>query len=415
MRKPPRKNHYVCYEYRQIGRTELNDFSTSSDSTDSNTISETPAESHRKGRVSRPPPRKQPHELSHGKCTGLEADSAATQIVEAIFERSPLIFELRVAGQLIETTAEHPFWVVDRGWTPFWELSIGDSLTSMSGETVSVEGVHETDRRETVDNLRVSDFHTDAVRCDDWGFSVWAHNACTRVFEYLKSIGITDNQDIQEVIATIKLNDPSGIRLALNRAQGGSPSLDTLIEQSNKVRDQFRLPDRTVIDAKGRTVYRDGATLKNSQGGDVTIPSNHTMSPRDPAMNAPPIIRRAGQADPRGFTDTERAVLLAGNDGGTLVTPHHRHQIAVRDGGVLDELPRFGHPEGNGHLGGSPSRHPNDGRAGRNGTVFDGPGGEKLHADEVTQFFKDKGKRLVRDPDTGLCSIHWLNNIRGGI
>lgn len=46
--------------------------------------------------------------------------------------------------------------------------------------------------------------------------------------------------------------------------------------------------------------------------------------------------------------------------------------------------------------------HPNDGRAGRNGTVFDGPEGEKLHAAEVKRFFVDKGNRLVKDPQTGL-------------
>ncbi|VTS07764.1 YD repeat protein OS=Isosphaera pallida (strain ATCC 43644 / DSM 9630 / IS1B) GN=Isop_2419 PE=4 SV=1: PT-HINT [Tuwongella immobilis] len=103
-------------------------------------------------------------------------DPITVQVVEAVFERSAILFELRVAGQLIETTAEHPFWVVDRGWTPVWELSIGDSLTTITGETVSVEGVHETDRRQTVYNLRVSDYHTDAVGCDDWGVSVWAHN-----------------------------------------------------------------------------------------------------------------------------------------------------------------------------------------------------------------------------------------------
>ncbi|VTR97042.1 polymorphic toxin-type HINT domain-containing protein [Tuwongella immobilis] len=80
------------------------------------------------------------------------------------------------SGQLIETTAEHPFWVVGRGWTPVWELSIGDCLTTITGETVSVEGIHETNRRETVYNLRVSDFHTYFVGCDEWGFSVWAHN-----------------------------------------------------------------------------------------------------------------------------------------------------------------------------------------------------------------------------------------------
>ncbi|VTS04902.1 polymorphic toxin-type HINT domain-containing protein [Tuwongella immobilis] len=103
------------------------------------------------------------------------------QIVEAVFERSAIIFELRVAGQLIETTTEHPFWVVGRGWTPVWELTNGDALTTMSGESVSVEGVHETDRRQTVYNLRVSDYHTYFVGCDEWGFSVWVHNTCFEV------------------------------------------------------------------------------------------------------------------------------------------------------------------------------------------------------------------------------------------
>ena len=103
------------------------------------------------------------------------------QIVEAVFERSAIIFELRVAGQLIETTAEHPFWVVGRGWTPVWELSIGDQLTTITGESVSVEGVHETDRRQTVYNLRVAEDHTDVVGYDEWGFSVWAHNTCYEI------------------------------------------------------------------------------------------------------------------------------------------------------------------------------------------------------------------------------------------
>lgn len=161
-------------------------------------------------------------------------------------------------------------------------------------------------------------------------------------------------------------------------------------------------PARSTTNARGETVFPEGATLKNHAGQDVNIPPNHTMSLRDPAMNAPPILRKGGLGNAQGFTDAERAGFLAGNDGGTLVTPHHRHQIAIKDGGVMDELPRFGHPEGNIHLGGKPTRHPNDGRAGRNGTVFDGPEGEKLHAAEVKQFFVDKGKRLVKDPQTGL-------------
>src|SRR5207302_1082184 len=27
-------------------------------------------------------------------------------------------------------------------------------------------------------NLRISDYHTYFVGCEEWGFSVWAHNAC---------------------------------------------------------------------------------------------------------------------------------------------------------------------------------------------------------------------------------------------
>ncbi|VTR97010.1 polymorphic toxin-type HINT domain-containing protein [Tuwongella immobilis] len=123
------------------------------------------------------------------------------------------------SGQLFEPTAEHPFWVVGRGWTPVWELTIGDSLTSMSGETVSVEGVHETDRRQTVYNLRVSDFHTYFVGCDEWGFSVWAHNAEYSVrpgkggvFEIMNSRGQVVRSYPDEIQASVQaraLNNPA--------------------------------------------------------------------------------------------------------------------------------------------------------------------------------------------------------------
>jgi hypothetical protein len=42
---------------------------------------------------------------------------------------------------------------------------------------VTVDGVKETGTWETVYNLRIADYHTYFVGCDEWGFSVWAHNA----------------------------------------------------------------------------------------------------------------------------------------------------------------------------------------------------------------------------------------------
>jgi len=59
---------------------------------------------------------------------------------------------------------------------------MGDLLLGHDGEWIAVESQGERRSVETVYNLRVEDFHTYFVGCDEWGFSVWAHNAC--VYHY---------------------------------------------------------------------------------------------------------------------------------------------------------------------------------------------------------------------------------------
>jgi hypothetical protein len=54
----------------------------------------------------------------------------------------------------------------------------GDLLRSHDGQWVAVEEVSEASEQSVVYNLRISDYHTYFVGCRDWGFSVWAHNAC---------------------------------------------------------------------------------------------------------------------------------------------------------------------------------------------------------------------------------------------
>jgi hypothetical protein len=100
-----------------------------------------------------------------------------TKVVEETFVRTAPILDLRVNGHNIRTTAEHPFYVVGKGWLCAKELQVGDYLASHDGQWVTVEVV--TDLREvaTVYNLRVSDYHTYFVGSREWGFSVWAHNA----------------------------------------------------------------------------------------------------------------------------------------------------------------------------------------------------------------------------------------------
>jgi hypothetical protein len=96
--------------------------------------------------------------------------------VEEVFVRVGRVFHLHVGGRLIRTTAEHPFYARGRGWVAAGELRVGDELASHDGQWVAVEDRRDTGEVETVYNLRVADYHTYFVGCDEWGFSVWAHN-----------------------------------------------------------------------------------------------------------------------------------------------------------------------------------------------------------------------------------------------
>jgi hypothetical protein len=90
------------------------------------------------------------------------------------------VWNLRVGGQLLRTTGEHPFWVENRGhWLMARELTVGDWLRTRDGSLVSVESVEDAGIIETVYNWRVADYHTYYVSGAEGGVSVWAHNVCT--------------------------------------------------------------------------------------------------------------------------------------------------------------------------------------------------------------------------------------------
>jgi hypothetical protein len=99
--------------------------------------------------------------------------------VEARFENVARIWHLHLAsGQVIRTTAEHPFYVDGRGWVAAGELQPGDLLVSHDGQRVAVAELYDTGTYERVYNLAIRSFHTYFVCDETWPFSVWAHNAC---------------------------------------------------------------------------------------------------------------------------------------------------------------------------------------------------------------------------------------------
>jgi hypothetical protein len=101
----------------------------------------------------------------------------APRRVEKVFQRLARIVELRVGGQTIRTTHEHPFYVQGKGWEKAAALSAGDLLKSRDGSWTAVESLNDTNQDTTVYNLRIEEYHTYFVGCAEWGFSIWAHNA----------------------------------------------------------------------------------------------------------------------------------------------------------------------------------------------------------------------------------------------
>jgi hypothetical protein len=134
--------------------------------------------------------------------------------------------------------------------------------------------------------------------------------------------------------------------------------------------------------AEGDLIPGPAKLPKNVSGGKVVVPEGHTLSPLEPEFVEEPIVRRGP------FTDAQREAFLKGEAGGTKVQQHHRGQVPLRQGGVMDELTGPGHPEGNAHTG--QPRHTNPSQFNRL------KGGNSLRKAETTQAWRAKGQRLVK-------------------
>ncbi len=103
--------------------------------------------------------------------------SVVGKVVEEVFTRLASVWELLIGGRVIGTSGEHPFYAWESGWVAVRELKAGDTLLCEDGVWRCVDGVRDTGEWQTVYNLRVADYHTYFVGTEEWGFSVWSHNA----------------------------------------------------------------------------------------------------------------------------------------------------------------------------------------------------------------------------------------------
>ena len=76
------------------------------------------------------------------------------------------------------------------GWTVAKDLRPGDRLLGRDVQPTPIEAVRDTGEVAAVYNLRIAEYHTYFVGGLDWGFSIWAHNAC-RIVELNPGVEMT--------------------------------------------------------------------------------------------------------------------------------------------------------------------------------------------------------------------------------
>ena len=106
-----------------------------------------------------------------------EAAPTACRVLEVYHNPPGQIWEVRVADEVIRTTAGHPFYARGRGWTKACDLRVSDRLRTHEGRWAAVTGVRDTGRDEPVFNLCVESAHTYFVSTHNSRRAVLAHNA----------------------------------------------------------------------------------------------------------------------------------------------------------------------------------------------------------------------------------------------
>jgi hypothetical protein len=107
----------------------------------------------------------------------------------------------------------------------------GDVLVGEDGERVEVEEVYDTGEYATVYNLRVAEYHTYFVGCEEWGFSVWAHNQnCTG--EEIRGL----LQKLQEEDPTVRIPSGRVLNNVAEQISGGRLGEARRTLQRNKVK-----------------------------------------------------------------------------------------------------------------------------------------------------------------------------------
>ena len=95
-------------------------------------------------------------------------------ITAVLAHDDPVIIQLTLDDERLETTPEHPFFTQERGWVAAGELQMGEHVVQLDGTTGTITAIYAEQRTEVMYNLTVDVAHTFFVGDGQW----LVHNIC---------------------------------------------------------------------------------------------------------------------------------------------------------------------------------------------------------------------------------------------
>lgn len=148
---------------------------------------------------------------------------------------------------MISTTAEHPFWVPDRGWVKAKDLVVGSLLQTDKETKVDVDKIERREGNFKLYNFEVEGFPTYFVS----ELGILVHNDCTKkAWDYLKTLERKGQLGDGTVIRIRNANggtlpEPPAGYPVIQHPLGGSEKLEwdfhDVFMKDNKVRDPMGL------------------------------------------------------------------------------------------------------------------------------------------------------------------------------
>ncbi len=181
--------------------------------------------------------------------------------VEEVFTSYARLLNVHIGSQVIRTTAEHPLYVRGKGWLRAQDLKPGDLLRSHDSRWVPVDEVLDSGEGSLVYNFRVAEYHTYFVGGEEWGFSVWAHNACVYA-----SVNPETNEAKYVGVANRGLTKTLAQRLKAAENLTGLPAKVIPGTENLTPRDAEAV-EMALINLFGRQGVDSGGTLLNQMPG----------------------------------------------------------------------------------------------------------------------------------------------------